>query len=426
MKSRNFDLSRICCIYFNSANTSLVANPRNLFMCYLRFGGSVIKRIFRDGWRIKKCKSILFIQPTLNNKKTLYPIIKEFQNDDITVVQNFLSFLPWYKVVWHSLFYLNRFQRFYSSCEKEYKKVIRTNFNNFVTAYGTYVEVEHFFRKNAGLKVIVFANDHVMVNRCLIEQAIKYKVCTIYTQHASVTESFPPLSFSYSFLDGAESFEKYKHAGAILGEIILSGSSRFDYLNTKTKDVGTETIGIALNKLDDVEKVFEMCKFLSKHIRNAIVVRPHPAIEFSSIWHRFEKCGYKISHPSQEGAFEFASKVKLVIANMSSVHLDCFLMRTPTLMYNFSDNQVSDAYEYLKNGLTTLCLSKEEVLRRIRDGVKMDDSKLRFYNAAFGTPYEGRVGVLIADFIKSRLKASEIDFLNSVFVKDTNGCFIYK
>ena len=88
-------------------------------------------------------------------------------------------------------------------------------------------------------------------------------------------------------------------------------------------------------------------------------------------------------------------------------------------------NPVMDWYSYVKNGLMPICSTKEELLKYIQSGGKMDVERVRYYNAAFNTSYEGRVGIVIADFVKCMLQDIEMNSVSGVFHLHKDGYYCY-
>lgn len=408
------------------SSNRLFGTPRNLVVCYIHYFYTLVKATVFCKWKTMNCKELLFIAPTLNNQRTLLPIIEGLlPQHEVTLITKFRKSLPYSRIYWHSLCHIIKFQKVYNQLSDSEKIVVRSVFTDFIAAHAFYVAIDRFVRKNKQLKFIVFANDHILVNRCFIESAIKYHIKTIYTQHASVSKAFPSLSFNYSFLDGKESYEKYQQIGNIHGKVFISGSPRFDAL----KDIhpsSVKCIGIAVNALDNLAQVKRLCEDLTSLLHEHLIVRPHPSMEKLSIWQELKDKGYEISYPTQENSFKFASRIKFLIANESSIHLDCNLMKTPSILYNLSDHPVLDYYSYVKNGLITYCDSEENLLKLINSGLSIDVLKVKYYNAALGTQHECKVGKLIAEIIDSVLNGKEEVFIKRYFIKESEEIYCYK
>lgn len=400
----------------------------NLLHCIVRLFLHIAKSLIVGKLRFLKVeKDILFVAPTLNNQKTILPIVNNLNKDTYIMLDDYNSFYPQALISLYSLRYIFNFIIYYLSKSSEDKALIRYFFQDFFTTIGCYRATNLFLKKNSNIKVIVFANDHIMQNLCLIHFAKKYNIPTIYTQHASITDRFPSLQFTYSFLDGMESWEKYKKIGGVKSTIFLSGSPRFDIIHTiRQKKKQKQSVGIALNMWDSNELVMQLCTYIRSKCDKLIIVRPHPALE-NKDWSIFTDIGIAISLPSKESAFSFISNLDLLIANESSIHLDAALMNIPTILYNFSENKIVDWYSYIKNGLITIANSKEDVVNTIwgLNSINVNKSKVQYYVASFGTLYEGKIGKHIADFIQCLLNNDEWSFIekNYIFNKD---CYVLK
>ena len=303
------------------------------------------------------------------------------------------------------------FFKLYKSSTDEDRALIRFFYLDFLLACSTYQEIKRILENNRHIKLIVFANDHILVNRCMIELSVELEIKTLYVQHASVTNAFPPLIFDYSFLDGLESFEKYCEVGNMRGHIFLSGSPRYDAFHQCNIKDATYDIGIALNELDSEEQALNLCLFLKEHNYSRIIVRPHPEMlrPENLLFHKekFISNGIAYSNPLKDLSNVFLSSTKILIANESGIHLDAALMDIPSILYNFSENAVMDWYGYINNGLVNQCDSFEDIVERLGTDFQIPEEVVRYYAASFHRPIEGNVGVVIAEFAKKIVLESE-------------------
>ena len=135
--------------------------------------------------------------------------------------------------------------------------------------------------------VVLVSNDHTAMCRafCLVAGRKGWK--TAYVQHASVTSWFPQLTFDTAFLDGEASLLEYKAS---------SVNPRHAFVSTDVVLVGMQSepfqewdadrlikVGLALNKLFELERVIQLIKALSRHSDFTIVVRLHPSMSVSEI-----------------------------------------------------------------------------------------------------------------------------------------------
>jgi hypothetical protein len=385
-------------------------------------GRSLLSYLIRVPWHLLhwrsgnlETKEILFVVPSINNQKSVRTILEHLPEEKCSVWGSEINQrLPRTQIEILSLRYLPLFLKLYYSSSKEDKKLIRDFFCDFISTCATYRVLENVLIKNPQLKMVIMANDHVLITRCLVELTEKYHIKSLYVQHASVTEKFPPLRFDYSFLDGQESLEKYQKIGNMRGKAFLSGSPRFDDFfhieNEKKYDVG-----VALNALDSVEKALELCLYLKENYSDKIIVRPHAAMVNGMFDEElFLKHEIAVSNPIKDLSYVFISDIKVMIANESSIHLDAALMGVPSILYNFSDKEVVDWYSYLKNGLIKKCDSYDDVLERLASQPILPTEIVRYYAASYNTPINGKVGEMIANFIKRTLFVSPSEGKNYI------------
>ncbi len=396
----------------------------NFFYCSIIFFYLSLKNILlKRNYKTSLTKEIVFFSFTSNNNRTLTPISKKLPENSFSFVSGddfAASFVYLY-----SLLFFPWFIFLYLRLNQHERKVMRFYFGETFSAIGLYYGAKKFFQKNK-IAIAVFANDHSTLSLCLRIAAQKKNICTLYTQHASVSEEFPPLSFTYSFLDGVESLEKYQKAGEIKGSVFLTGSPRFDeiaLLKERGRANVENCIGIAVNTLDDFNKVKELCLQLKDYYK--LIVRPHPAMPIGE-FAKLNEFGITLSDSKEETPFEFLSKINVLISNESAIHLDAALFGKPSIVYNFSPEQFRDVYDYVKNGLVKYTPNIMELKKLFAKGLNVSTEKAQYYYAAYQTPYDGNIGPLIANFIQAKLNNNEQAFIEQHFRKDENNFYFYK
>ena len=353
-----------------------------------------------------KYKGILFFGVSLNNQRSLNPIVEHLDPEEYLYLKSHNNDVNKRRALWKSLPYLPALLRTYRKADPNTKKLVKKFFTRLWITYGYYPLAQEYLQ-HYQVKVLVVSSDQGEFHRCLLMNAKELGIKSIYVQHASVAKGFPKLISSYAFLDGQESLEKYLYAGAPEGKVFLSGGARFDpvfhqYPTKNTEKV--ETIGIAINMLDDFEEVKKLCTELLQH-RYHLMLRPHPRYgSLDAAW--LAENGIAFSDPKTETSFDFISKIDLMVSNESSIHLDAAMMRCPTVVYNFSTHPVLDYYSYIKMGLTTLAEAPQQLLQKLEHPKELlpNIEKLQYYNASIGTPSEASVGQTIADFIHQLIR----------------------
>lgn len=420
------DIRRLNYIMYTSFRQQ-VKSPHSLFVCYVLFFARTIYFVLFQHRSKAPEKNVLFVCTTLNNRRAIKTVTGNLSKKLFTAWESSERDFPQAKTYLCSVKYLPLFQRFYNASPEKDKALVRTFYYTFMTTCGCYEVIGKMFTKASNLKMIVFTNDHNMYCRCMIEQADIFGIETLYVQHASVTERFPSLKFTYSFLDGMESYEKYRNIGRMSGEVYLLGSPRFDEIASIRLKFNGHNIGVALNLLDSMEKAKELCYALKSNTIENIVVRPHPRME-NFPYHDFKKIGVQISDPQKESPFTFLSNINILIANESSIHLDSAIMGVPSVLYNMSEGKVTDWYSYLKNGLMPICKTPQAVLEHCKGNMEIKIDKVRYYNAAFGTSYEGKVGQTVASFIHHVINGKKQKWYeqNPTIKRNTTGYYEIK
>ena len=369
-------------------------------------------------------KGLVFFGVSLNNRRSLEPIINKVEKDTYLYLNNHVTDVHKRRAWWHSIPYIFSLIKLYRKSNKGDKALIIKYFTRLWTTYGLYKVAGEMLDKY-NVKVLVLANDHNDINRCLIFNALEKGIKTVYVQHASVKKGFPRLDFTYSFLDGQESLDKYLYAGKPNGEVYLSGGVRFDFLYGKIvkRNEEVKKIGVAINMLDDFEKVKSLCLFLKKEGYNDLILRPHPRYQhLDSEW--LTKNDIAISNPKEESSFDFIANIDFMISNESAIHLDASIMYCPTVLYNMSNNQILDDYNFIKNNLVKLAENGNVLLNYIKNKNEIFPNKevLQYYNASSYSHLEGNLGETIAMFLNMLCQNNENQFDTKYgFFKDSDS-----
>ena len=366
---------------------------------------------------VKECKSlrkifrqhnvapIIFLTMSSNNTRTLRPIWERLDANTYTVIEvkDLGLYFPWLWLHYYSLLYSWPLIWTYIRASKSEKAIIETYYESFFSTIA-YIKLSVRLMKRNNVKLVVMANDHIVLPRSFLIAARALNITTIYTQHSSVTERFPSLLFTYSFLDGEESLAKYVNVGNMDSNVYLSGSPRFDEIvkYRKVAKANVEVVGVAFNLLDDEARVKDLCICLKQKGFSKIIVRPHPRQNVDKKW--YIDNDFVFSDSKCESPYEYINGIDLLISGESGIHLDAILMGVPSVCYDMNGKGLIDWYSYVKNGLMPYVKDDEEldrVLLSYRNGsLKSMSSKAEFYNASYGKSIDGHIGDTIADFIK--------------------------
>ena len=363
---------------------------------------------------------ILVYGPSRNNRVSLTPIVEKIGKEKTSL---FLEpkFFPSWKLYWYALPHFFDLVREIRKASPRHKRVIKFFFSKFLRMYGCEKVANQMVEKYKP-NIIIMANDHLEINRCLLFAAKARNVKTVYIQHASVGTTFPPLQFSYSLLDGLDALEKYRSIGPLSGNIYLCGGLRFDKISDLKKEKETKIkVGVAINLVDTPELVKETCLRLAamKKIGVEVILRPHPQMQEDSWRHWCKQHGMSYSSPMTESSFDFIKKLTVLIANQCSIHLDAAMCRVPSLVYYMSKDGPSDVYGFVKQGLTCVATNLDEVKEFIDslDHYVANKQAIRYFNCSYGTSYEGNVSSIMASLISS-IQDNDIEHFNSDYSFD--------
>lgn len=390
---------------------------RNIILGMLNFILKFIHSIFYYGFRFTPKQAsyngIVFYGLSRNNCSTLKPLINEFEADSIIQLTDAKSF-PMWKIYWYAFPHLPDLLLEYCKVEGDNKKKIRFFFAKFWRIYGCNKlakDLIDFYQP----KLIIMANDHLEINRAIMGVANNMGVKTMYVQHAAISETFPPLKFTYSMLDGYDSFNKYKRIGGIEGRIYLCGGVRFDNVIVENRiKKSKKIIGIAINAIDDTDTAKELCLFLKNHLPQemyGLILRPHPAMaqEKWAEWCANNNIGF--SNSKKESSFNFLNRINVLLSNQCSIHLDAAVCRIPSIVYNMASYPQNDVYSFVKNGLVREIETKENILDFIVsvNEYSRNVEAVRYYNSSYATEFEHHVAEFITRLI-------------NVLISDDNNC----
>ncbi len=360
---------------------------------------------------------ILFFCLSLNNRRALHSVMEQFSNEDYLLIPDVLAKeLTHRRVCFISLRHISALLLHYLKYKDDARRIYGYALPDIITTAGFYRVIGEFLKKMSP-RCVLLSNDHVNCSRIVVKHCNTLGIPTLYIQHASVANYYPKLDFTYSFLDGEESYNKYTeiHKDGISKAIIL-GACRFDYMKGKYiqhKKNPSTIVGLAINKIDNYEIIKNVCHtLLDTDPELRIVIRTHPSmLTFKHFY--FGNAQIEYTSANDEPPVDFLNRIDLLIANDSSIHLDALMARVPSIMYSMASYGFSDQYSYVAQGLVHH-IKNEIELRDILKSQRYKSvslEKARYFNAAYDREYEGKCSVIVADFIK---KSFDLNFLASL------------
>lgn len=280
----------------------------------------------------------------------------------------------------------------YYSFKNRDRDVYRSRYYNFYRRLGQYNYYHTAFRKSKGnVKAYIASNDHSGLSQVGFVAARRAGVPTIYIQHASVSEKFPPLLATLALLDGEDAKEKYLSAGPTDTEIHLVGSMKYDaHLKNPAIHQKGILIGICIGLVyHDFEENFKLCQELERR-GVPFCLRFHPLMD-DQAKKKFIDKGWEIS-PSDEKATDFIFRCHTIVSGDSNILLEAIILKRRPL-YFASDGLGVDYYGFVRHGVCEQTYFRyEEVLQALESNFDLDyhRQKAQRYNAVLGTEDEGK------------------------------------
>lgn len=255
-------------------------------------------------------------------------------------------------------------------------------------------------------KSVIFSNDHNPYCRAFLLATIKMQIPSVYIQHASVSQLFPPLAFKYSLLDGKDSLNKYQKINPISGQVVLVGIPKFDqYISLRRNIIQINAIGIGYNTFDDIEKINELVSALSIQFPNKkIIVRSHPSDSRKVALEKF--LNVSVSDSARQNSFEFIGNIDLLVCGDSSLHLEANMLNRPCLYYRSSESNMFDYYGYLSNNIMVYVESTEHIIEFVNSYKFISPGPFvhsKYYNEAILSNFEGHSTENIKNYLIEKL-----------------------
>lgn len=346
----------------------------------------------------------LFFVTTNNQTAALRPLAQEIKGAYLLGIESFGDHqlpLLW-AYVW-SLFFFPVVLVRYVLARGVARRPFRHVFDMYWLSYGYYILVRRLLRRMQPA-VVIMANDHMLWTRAMLRAAQAEKITTIYLQHASVSERFPPLAFDFALLDGFDAAQKYAACGPSATQVFLVGLPRFDAYATKINRRSRAAMaGICVNPQNGLAEVAALAETLVQNPPGLqFVLRPHPSDTRRDMWQKLaQRVGWEYSDGRTEPAFQFLSRMDVVLAGDSNILLEAALMNVYPIYYDFLGQKL-DYYGFHQNGLAAYCDEPQAVAAALRElATRKPDVRERTkrYCASVHTAYDGRSAELAAALI---------------------------
>ncbi|GMQ27760.1 hypothetical protein [Algoriphagus confluentis] len=322
------------------------------------FFAALLKSLFNGLIRFPEFdKDGLIVASTSNNSKVLFPIFQS-RNDCNYLGNGYHYPIPKFWAYYFGLPYFFYLLRIIPNKGNYEREVYVSFFHLFWLSYGYLI----FWRKALDKwkpKFVIVSNDHLLLYRSLLHVCKELDIQTIYVQHAGTSINFPPLTFTYAFLDGQQTYDNYlSHGEKNTSKIYLIGSPRFDKLvniRQSRRYSSVKCIGVSLNLLDDLEKVQYFLEQLVILKRFQIKVRFHPGfsqIKLKKFYDKLTNMGVQVSFPYKEPLDVYFTKIDFHIAGVSFIHFEAILSGINSVLGRFQDFN-DDPYAFSSSGFIT-------------------------------------------------------------------------
>jgi hypothetical protein len=357
-------------------------------------------------WRSPGC-SVLFVVHSENQFQAVEPVARRLEGS-VVMGDGAPGDTPFPR--WRAFprallpVHLRQLYDTYASSDPRGRRAIRLRLDDYVLTQG-YLSVAREILEASRPRLVVLANDHNMQSRTFLHAARHAGIRTVYLQHASVTERFPPLAFDLSFLDGLDSAHKYARAGSpVVGDVFLTGIAKADPVRRLAAERrgGVRKVGICVNLLDDTNDVVSAVTTL-RELRPELefTLRPHPRDRRK--WERH----VDLAVSRGETSFEFLTEVDAIVSGPSNIILEAGLAGIAPIFLDFS-GRGGDNYGFVAAGLCPRATSAVEAASWLSPSSvaalrERTMTALPRYCASAGTRFDGRVGEAIAGLIRQEL-----------------------
>lgn len=397
--------------HFGKPRQGLLIRLASLFVRFLRSIPTI-----RFVWHSPLPQNhLLLFGPTKNNKDSLKPLAEYILNSSFIGTNKYDDIcIPEFYAYFFSLPFIPLVIAKFIKAKGTHRKSFYFALDSLILTYGYYILCRILLRKLKPAAVVV-SNDHTFRNRVIVKAAAEEGIITIFTQHASTVDNFPPLMYDYALLDGLDAVRKYDDSGESDTMVFMIGMSKFDYffdeLNSSKK---VKHVGICVNVLEPCKAVEELCKVLKERFPDLrLSLRPHPKEKRIKEWADIaSRYSMDYRDPSEEMAFEFLKRNDAIIACESGIHLEAALLNVYPIYYDFNDIAY-DHYSFHKNGLLDKCIknSKELILKMTALTEEKPDVRMRTkqFCGTVGTSYDGKSALIGSDILINILEGNPID-----------------
>jgi hypothetical protein len=230
-------------------------------------------------------------------------------------------------------------------------------------------------------QVVVFANDHSGIFRAFIRRARERGCQTVYTQHASIGRSFPPLDFDLALLDGNQACHHYIESGPVKGHVVITGRNACKPQSSTDDSSRGNCMGLATNELNSLGEWIYWIKRL-KQLDRKLLLRCHPADKRKIAWRLI--CRWYGIEFVRTPLNDYLNRCWALLTGMSGIILEAALKGVPSLAIpppKWHSPRMLDYYSYERFGLAKR-ISKQETNEQLLAGLsQISQDRVGFFEA---------------------------------------------
>ena len=275
--------------------------------------------------------------------------------------------------------------------------------DHFLLSYGLYVVARLWFGR-VKPRALVLSNQLEMHHRVMLQAAHDENIATFFLQHASLSESTPPVPCDYALLHGQAAFERFAPNNSSRTTVFLIGMPKLDpYVRNLEQHKGMRAIAVCTNGLDPMDRSEELVIAIRRDFPEIpLIIRPHNADPRIPEWKDMaRRHGTDYSDSNVEVSFDVFDRVDAIIAGDSNILLEAALVEVVPLFYDFGLSDL-DWYGFLRHGMVDYLSKPEEVtgvIRRLLQDRPSVRTKAKLFCSTVGTEFHGRSAELASKLI---------------------------
>lgn len=266
---------------------------------------------------------------------------------------------------------------------------------------------------------LIYSNDHCCFDRGIADAAVEWDHVTVYVQHSAVTDVFPPLSSTYSLLDGQQSLEVYQDIKGSKGVALICGR-QYEIAAIRKNRHFIKSALICISTIDPVDDWRPVIMTVQAS-GYSVALRTHPSERKTTTWRKLAKeLGAEWQNPAETSLAVALKQSSVVLAGQSGVLLESALSGAISILVQFpgdTDRGLYDYFGFAAARLAFLAAPNEiaHFFERIIDGEQIvTQSSASYFDIAYGLKENMQLQAIEA-ILKSR---ADTNGLNGTWISE--------